>query len=82
MLGVEHDYYPNLEVFFQLNVYPRKIVHPSMWGGVGGTCPPARVWGERSLGGGFGAASQKLKTDVKLPCKSIVISSQSGPFIR
>jgi hypothetical protein len=29
-----------------------------------------------------GAAPPKLKTAVKLPCKSIVISSQSGPFIR
>jgi hypothetical protein len=29
-----------------------------------------------------GAAPPKLKTTVKLPCKSIVISSQSGPFIR
>ena len=28
-----------------------------------------------------GAAPPKLKTDVKFPCKSIVISSQSGPFI-
>jgi len=45
MLGVEHDYYPNLEVFFQLNVYPRKIVHPSMWGGAGGDLSPPRGFG-------------------------------------
>ena len=30
----------------------------------------------------FAAAPTKLKTAVKLPCKSIVISSQSGVFIR
>ena len=31
---------------------------------------------------GGAAVPPKLKIDVKLPCKSIVISSQSGPFIR
>jgi len=38
---------------------------------------------EPSPGGGVsGAAPPKLKTTVKFPCKSIVISSQSGLFIR
>ena len=32
--------------------------------------------------GFWGAAPPKLKTDVKLPCKSILISSQSRPLIR
>lgn len=78
---------------FQLDVYPRKFVHPSTRGGARGTCPPRGgpggpispgwgVWGPAVAGGGSGAAPLKLKTDVKLPCKSIVISSQSGPFIR
>ena len=80
---------------FQPDLYPMKFVHPSMWGGgVGRTCPPR--WGYGGLihpswggpgassppTGVSGAAPLMLKTDVKLPCKSIVISSQSGPFIR
>ena len=36
---------------------------------------------KRCLGGPGGAAA-KLKIGVKFPCKSIVISSESGSFIR
>jgi len=52
LLGVEHDYHPNLKVFVSARCIPQE------------DCTPL------------------LKTDVKLPCKSIVISSQSGSFIR
>ena len=38
--------------------------------------------GQRSPSRGLGAVSPKLKIDVKLPCKSLVISSKYGPFIR
>ena len=41
----------------------------------------ATLWSPH-LGGVSGVASLKLKIDVKLPYKIIVISSQSGPFIR
>ena len=61
---------------FQPDVYPRKFVHPSTRGGAGGS------GGQRSPSGGSGAVLPKLKTVVNLPCKSIVISSQSEPFIR
>ena len=75
---------------FQPDVYPRKFCTPL---DVGGTCPPhggpgglippaGGSGGQRSPGGGSGAAPPKLKTDVNFPCKSIVISSQSEPFIR
>ena len=46
---------------------------PPRLGCPGASGPPARVSGAMPL---------KLKTDVKLPSKSIVISSQSGLFIR
>jgi hypothetical protein len=49
---------------------------------VGGPGGGRQRFSEPPPGGGSGAAPPKLKTDVKLPCKSIVISSQSGPFIR
>jgi hypothetical protein len=79
---------------FQPDVYPRKFVHPAPRGGLvrgglvppgGGGADPPRLGGPGASGppaGVSGAAPPKLKTDVKLPCKSIVISSQSGPFIR
>jgi len=38
--------------------------------------------GQWSLGRGSGVAPPKLKIDVKLPCKNLVNSSQSGLFIR
>ena len=78
---------------FQLDVYPRKFVHPSTWGGAGGTSPPCGVRGGRSpLMGGPGARGPsagvsrvvplKLKIDLKFPCKSIAIYGQSRSFIR
>jgi len=38
--------------------------------------------GQWSPSGGSGVAPPKLKIDVKLPCKSLLISSQSRSFIR
>ena len=49
---------------------------------LGGPGGQLRVYGAPPWQGVSGAAPLKLKIDVKLPCKSIVISSQSGPFIR
>jgi len=45
---------------------------------------PGRLYNHprRGASGGLGAVPSKLKIDVKLPCKSLVISSQSGSFIR
>ena len=75
---------------FQSDVYPRKFVHPSTQGVRGGLFPPAGVrgavnpprlggsGGQQSPGEGSGAAPPKLKIDVKLPCKSLIISSQSS----
>ena len=48
-------------------------------GGPGGV---AATFGEPPQWGIAMATPPKLRIDVKLPCKSIVISSQSGPFIR
>jgi len=51
--------------------------------GSGGRSPSAGgSGGQRSPSGGSGAMPPKLKIDVKLPCKILVIYSQSGPFIR
>ncbi len=58
---------------FSVGCIPREVCTPLHAGGCGG---------QRSPDGGLGVVPLKLKTDVKLPCKSIVISSQSGPFIR
>ena len=41
----------------------------------GGTCPPRGVLGASGPLTG-------VKIDVKFPCKSLLISSQFGPFIR
>ena len=49
---------------------------------VGGPGGGGQRFSEAPPGRGSGAVPPKLKTDVKLPCKSIVISSQSGLFIR
>ena len=84
---MEHDY---LEVFVSAGCIPQEVCTPLH---AGGTCPPhggsrgpippaGGSGGQRSPGGHSGAAPPKLKIDVNLPCKSIVISSQSGPFIR
>ena len=70
---------------FQPDVYPRKFVHPSTRGGCGGDLSPSRGSGGADpprLGGLGASGPPKLKIDVNLPCKSIVISSQSEPFIR
>ena len=93
LLGVEHDY---LEVFVSAGCIPQVIYTPPHVGGCGGgglVLPPQgfggahrpRLGGPRVSGppaGVSGATPPKLKTDVKLPCKSIVISSQSRSFIR
>ena len=50
--------------------------------GVQGGGRGQRLLGAPPGGGVSGAAPPKLKTVVKLPCKSTVISSQSGLFIR
>jgi len=49
----------------------------------GGKSPPAGGSGVQwSPSKSSGVAPPKLKIDVKFSCKSLVISSQSGPFIR
>ena len=85
---MEHDC---SEVFVSARCIPQEVLYTPPRGGdlsppqgSGGADPP-RLGGPGASGppaGVLGAATPKLKTDVKLPCKSIVISSQSGPFIR
>jgi len=70
---------------FQPDVYARKSCTPLHAGGCGGDLSPPR--GSEGadpprLGGPGASGPTKLKTTIKLPCKSTVISSQSGPFIR
>ena len=88
LLGVEHDC---SEVFVSAGCIPQEVCTPLHTGG--DLCPPrgsegadpTRLGGPRASGpptGVLGPAPPKLKTDVKLPCKNIVISSQSGLFIR
>ena len=92
MLCVEHDC---LEVFVSAGCIPQEVCTPLHAGGCGGDLSPPRgsgggpipppaggSGGQWSPGGGSGAVPPKLKTNVNLPCKIIVISSQSGPFIR
>ena len=79
---------------FQLDVYHRNFCTPLHAGGCGGDLSPPRgsggadppqlggFEGQQSPGRGSRTTAPKLKTDVNLPCKSIVVSSQSGPFIR
>ena len=84
---MEHDC---SEVFVSAGCIPQEVCTPLYVGGCGGDLSPP--WGSGGadpprLGGpgasgGSGVAPSKPKIDVKLPCKSIVISSQSGPFIR
>ena len=52
----------------------------SLQGGLGVVA--VTFWEPPSLAGVSGAAPLKLRIDVKFPCKSTVISSQSGAFIR
>ena len=83
MLGVEPDYLLYSEV-------PPHWTPVQNGGGIatrkifaaGGSRGAAATFGSPPLAGVSGEAPPKLKTTVKLPCKSIVISSQSGPFIR
>jgi len=78
---VEHDY---LKVFFSARCIPQEFCTPVHAGGCGGGNAP-RLGGPGASGprtGVSGAAPLKLKIVVKLPCKSIVISTQSGSFIR
>ena len=81
---MEHDY---LEVFVSAGCIPQEVctpLHVRGCGGSGGLIPP-RLGGPGASDfpvGVSGEAPLKLKIDVNLPCKSIVISSQSGPFIR
>jgi len=90
LLGVDNDY---LEVFVSAGCISQEVCTPLHAGGAGGTCPPAGVWGglspsvggsrgQQSPSGGFRGSAPKLKNKCKLPCKSIVISSQFGSFIR
>ena len=91
LLGVEHDF---LEVFVSAGCMPQEVCTPLHARGCGGDLCPSRGFGGAhppQLGGPgangpsagvSGAAPPKLKTDVKLACKSIVIFSQSGSFIR
>ena len=44
--------------------------------------PPRGLRASGPPAGVSGAVPLKQKTNVNFPCKSIVISSQSGPFIR
>ena len=85
MLGVEPDYLLYSKV-------PPHWTPVQNGGGNAARKIIVAVGGSRAGGNDFwepppwrgvsGAAPPKLKTAVKLPCKSIVISSQSGPFIR
>jgi hypothetical protein len=75
MLGVELY----SEILFLSGCIPQETVHPCNGGdlsppqGPGGSGPPAGVWG---------TTPPKLKTYVKFPCKSIVISIRFGSLIR
>ena len=76
LLGVEPEYILYLDVSQRLNPILNGATMPyvikNCLVGLGGVA--AR--------GVLVAAPLKLKTNVKLPCKSIVISSQSRSFIR
>ena len=78
---MEHDC---SEVFVSAGRIPQEVLYTPPRGGCGGDLSPLAggSGGQRSPGGGSGAAPPKLKIDVNLPCKSIVFSSQSEPFIR
>ena len=80
LLGVEPDYilYSKVSPHWIL-VLNRVTTPPVKYSLQGGWLQPL---GSPPWRGVSGAAPPKLKTAVKLPCKSIVISSQSEPFIR
>jgi len=77
---VEHGY---LEVFVSARCIPQVVCTPLHVGGCGGDLsPPAGVRGQQSLDVDFGGSTPEAKKNVKLPCESMVISSQFGSFIR
>jgi len=77
---VEHDC---SKVFVSARCIPQEVLYTPPRGGVqGGLVAPARVWEPAVPQRGSWAVPPKLKITVKLPFKSIVISSQSGTFIR
>ena len=81
LLGVEHDY---LEVFVSAGCILQEDCTPIHVGGCGGDLSPSAGGsrGQQSLDGGFKGNTLEAKKICKLPCKSIVISSQFGLFIR
>ena len=90
---MEPDFLPNSKILvFSWMYTPGKLYTLARGGVRGGLIPPmgsrgadpltGGSGGQRSPSGGFRVAPPKLKTDVNFPCKSLIISSQSGPFIR
>jgi len=74
MLGVEPDYLLYSKVSPHWTLVLNGVATPPIKYALQGVSGPSvRV---------SGAAPSKLKTNVKLPCKSTVISSQSEPFIK
>ena len=90
---MEPDFLPDSEILVLAGCIPQENCTPLHVGGCGGDLSPPRGLGGPTpwLGGPaasdppagvLGATPLKPKIDVKLTCKSIVISSQSRPFIR
>ena len=81
---MEPDFHPDSEILVLAGCIPQENCTPLHAGGYGRDLSPP--WGFGGADpprlGGPGATPPKLKTYVKLHCKSIVISSQSGSFIR
>ena len=90
---MEPDFLPDSEILVLAGCIPQENCTPLHVGGCGGDLsPPQGPGGLPPRLGGPGASSPpawisrvappKLKIDVKLRCKIIVISIQSGSFIR
>ena len=80
---MEPDFLPDSEILVLARCIPQKNFTPLHLGGCGGDLSQLRGSGASGPSTGVsGATPPKPKIDVKLPCKSIVISSQSGSFIR
>ena len=83
---MEPDFHPDLEILVLAGCIPQENCTPLHTGGCrGDLSPPQGLGGPGASGppaGVLGVAPLKPKIDVKLPCKSIVISSQSRPLIR
>ena len=80
---MEPDFLPDSEILVLAGCIPQENCTPLQQGGAGWLNP--RLGGSGASGppaGVSGEAPPEPKIDVKLPCKSIVISSQSGSFIR